>query len=186
MSDDQTRKQRLRQLEIYLTEQHYPKNIIIDGINKASMLNREELINPPPRNCADTKILPFVSTHNPLNPNMTPVVQQLNNILKSDEKKKDVLQNYKFIHSRRPPKNLRRILCPSKFHQKSDFRVNKCKDSRSGTCPFLKEGQTCNFNGREFTVNADMSCDSKSLIYVITCSGCGHMYIGETGTTLRA
>jgi hypothetical protein len=72
VSDDQTREQRLRQLEIYLTEQHYPENIIKDGIN--------ELINPPPRNCVDSKILPFVTTHNPRHPNMTPVVQQLNHM----------------------------------------------------------------------------------------------------------
>ena len=149
------------------------------------MLNREELINPPPRNC-DSKILPFVTTHNPKNPNMTPIVQQLNHILKSDEEMKDVLQNYKFVNSKRQPKNLRRILCSSKYHKKSNFRVNKCKDPRCGTCPFLKEGQTCNFHGKEFTINADMSCDSKNLIYVITCSGCRQIYIGETGTTLRA
>ena len=185
VSDKQTRDQRLCELETYLTEQYYPKNIIKDGIKIARMLNREELINPPPRNC-DSKILPFVTTHNPKNPNMTPIVQQLNHILKSDEEMKDVLQNYKFVNSKRQPKNLRRILCSSKYHKKSNFRVNKCKDPRCGTCPFLKEGQTCNFHGKEFTINADMSCDSKNLIYVITCSGCRQIYIGETGTTLRA
>jgi hypothetical protein len=185
VSDEQTRDQRLCELETYLTEQYYPKNIIKDGIKIARMLNREELINPPPRNC-DSKILPFVTTHNPKNPNMTPIVQQLNHILKSDEEMKDVLQNYKFVNSKRQPKNLRRILCSSKYHKKSNFRVNKCKDPRCGTCPFLKEGQTCNFHGKEFTINADMSCDSKNLIYVITCSGCRQIYIGETGTTLRA
>ena len=31
-----------------------------------------------------------------------------------------------------------------------------------------------------------MTCDSKDLIYVISCEGCNEFYIGETGTTLRA
>ena len=31
-----------------------------------------------------------------------------------------------------------------------------------------------------------MSCDTKDVIYVITCPGCNEYYIGETGNTLRA
>ena len=31
-----------------------------------------------------------------------------------------------------------------------------------------------------------MSCETKNLIYVITCHGCNEFYIGETSTTLRA
>jgi hypothetical protein len=91
VSDEQTREQRLCELEIYFTEQHYPRNIIKDGIEIAKVLNREELINPTP---SDSKILPIVTTHNPQNPNMTPTIQQLNHILKADEEMKDVLQNY--------------------------------------------------------------------------------------------
>ena len=30
-----------------------------------------------------------------------------------------------------------------------------------------------------------MNCTSTNLIYVITCAGCGHNYIGETGDVLR-
>ena len=30
-----------------------------------------------------------------------------------------------------------------------------------------------------------MSCETKNLIYVITCHGCNEFYIGETSTTLR-
>ena len=30
-----------------------------------------------------------------------------------------------------------------------------------------------------------MNCTSTNLVYVITCAGCGHNYIGETGDVLR-
>lgn len=30
-----------------------------------------------------------------------------------------------------------------------------------------------------------MSCQTRNLIFVITCSGCGELYIGETENTLR-
>jgi hypothetical protein len=83
---------------------------------------------------------------------------------------KDVLQYNKFINSKRQPKiSVEFYVHPNVIYKKkSEFRVNKCKDPRCATCPFLKEGETCNFNGKKFTINTDVSCDSKNLIYVIT------------------
>ena len=92
--------------------------------------------------------------------------------------------NVKFIHSKRQPKNLR-ILCTWKMTT-SQKSVTKCKDSRCGTCPYLKLGPLFNFRGKEFHVNSNMPCNSRNLIYVITRAGCNKFYIGETGTSLRA
>lgn len=64
--------------------------------------------------------------------------------------------------------------------------MTKCKDPRCGTCSVLREGTSFNFKGKDFFINSDMTCESKNLIYVITCGGCNQFYIGETGTTLRA
>ena len=47
------------------------------------------------------------------------------------------------------------------------------------------EGPSYKFNECTFDINAPMSCTTKNLIYVITCTGCGEFYIGQTGTTLR-
>ena len=47
------------------------------------------------------------------------------------------------------------------------------------------EGNCFNFDVL-FTVNANMSCDTKNVIFAITCPGCNEFYIGETGNTLRA
>lgn len=38
---------------------------------------------------------------------------------------------------------------------------------------------------QKFQHNSSITCESSNLIYVITCSGCGEHYIGQTGDTLR-
>lgn len=189
VSEETTREQRLQELKNYLQKQNYPTKLIEDGIKKARELNRENLINKPTTNCITSpRILPFVTTHNPRNSNVTPIVRQLNDLLKTDEKMGKVMEKYTFINSKRQSKNLKRLLCKSDFQDKSQskiFSVTKCADRRCGTCPFLREGNSFQFNNKIFTVNSDMSCSTKNLIYVITCAGCEKHYIGETGTTLR-
>ena len=61
-----------------------------------------------------------------------------------------------------------------------EFKVTKCKEPRCGLCKRIKEGSTFSFNGHNFTVNSDMPCTVKNVIYIITCRGCGKYYIGET------
>ena len=189
VSEDLTREQRLEELKIYLRKQNYPTKLIDDGIKKAKDLNRKNIINQITIDeSTNSRILPFVTTHNTRNPNVTPFVRQLNELLKTDEKMEKVLKNHIFINSKRQPKNLKRLLCRSNFREKSDkktFTVTKCNDRRCGTCPYLQEGNSYNFTTKEFTVNSNMTCSTKSVIYVITCAGCGKYYIGETGTALR-
>ena len=50
---------------------------------------------------------------------------------------------------------------------------------------YMPNGSSYNFNGKVFQVNADMTFDVQTLIYVITCNGCGEYYIGQTGGKLR-
>lgn len=137
------------------------------------------------QNKTDSRILPLVTTHNPQNTNVAPIVYQLNDVLKTDETMSKIFKNRKFINSRRQPKNLRRILTKSSFKETTEFHVTKCQDPRCGTCPYIRQGQSFNFNGKQFTVNNNMSCQTRNVIYVITCSGCGELYIGETGSALR-
>lgn len=184
VSDNEKRNERLHELKASLIKQCYPVGIIDDGIKKALALNRENLINPPENNTSDLKILPLVTTHNPNDINIIPVVRQLNNILQTDEKMSEVLKKYNFINSKRQPRNLRRILCKSSF-QRQSYSVSKCNDPRCGTCQYIKVGKSFKFGDKVFIVNANMSCASKHVIYNITCSGCNEFYIGETGTTLR-
>lgn len=48
-----------------------------------------------------------------------------------------------------------------------------------------KTGQKFDLSGKEITINNEMSRHNRNLIYAITCSVYGELYIVETGNTLR-
>ena len=50
VSDEETRNQRLDELKKFVIKQQYPYKLVEDGLKKANELDREELINPKPRN----------------------------------------------------------------------------------------------------------------------------------------
>ena len=58
-----------------------------------------------------------------------------------------------------------------------------CTNTSCGTCPYLQHnvnGIKFNHSGVHFKIKTKMTCEVKDVIYVVTCSGCGKQYIGET------
>ena len=74
---------------------------------------------------------------------------------------------------------------------RSSSKVTKCGNSRCKTCRHIVEGSSfsSNVTGKKYDVISDgmtMSCDTKNVIYLISCNKCGIQYIGETSQTLRS
>lgn len=115
MSDDKKRNQRLEEIKKYLCKQGYSIKLTEDEIVKSKNLDRKQLISTPSPDITTQEIIPFVTTYNPKNKNITPFVKHLNEVLKTDERMPKVLENFRVIESKRQPKNLKRILCKSNF-----------------------------------------------------------------------
>ena len=62
-----------------------------------------------------------------------------------------------------------------------------CRSKRCNTCPFLEE--TRNFvshtTHQTYAIKQNLSCDSRNVIYLISCKKCGKQYVGQTSLTLR-
>ena len=53
-------------------------------------------------------------------------------------------------------------------------------------CKTLHEGPDLKLkSGKILKANARFECTSRNLVYTMICNGCGELYIGETGDTLR-
>ena len=102
---------------------------------------------------------------------------------------KAIMRKTKVIHSQRQPRNLKRILTNSSFSRQNDKdpEVKICGTKWCGTCLYLKQGKEFTFSATNetFRIKHSMNCTSTNLVYVITCAGCGHNYIGETSDILR-
>ena len=97
-----------------------------------------------------------------------------------------VLKQKPLLKSKRQAWNLQRFLTRARFDSRSiENVVTKCHRGNCGPCKHMLEGNYFTFeNKKKFKVKAGMSCDVKTVIYVIKCRGCGKNYIGGT-TNLR-
>ena len=74
------------------------------GLQNAMQLNREIL-----RTVKENEdIIPFVSTFNPKNPDVFNIINQSLPILREDRQMKELYSKYKFLKSKRQPKNLKK------------------------------------------------------------------------------
>lgn len=184
VSDENLRQHRLDELFIFLRKQHYPETIIRYGIKKAI---DKGPITTTENHISSTKVLPYVSTHNPSNIDIFPLLKTCESYLKNDEQMKKVLKHYTVVNSKRQPKNFKRLLTSSRFISNENCpSVSKCNTPRCGTCKLLVPQQSYTFKtGFKFTVKNSMNCKSRNVIYCIICDNCQELYIGQTGDELR-
>ena len=182
------RKRRLYDLKQILPRKQYPAEIVDYGVNKALTQTTEELRRV--RELAtENNLLCLVTAYNPNNLQVVQLVRKTLPMLNQNSSLKSIMSKTKVIHSQREPRNLMRMLTNSYFSRQKDTdpKVKICGTKRCGTCPYLKQGKEFTFSVRNeiFRMKHSMNCTSTNLIYVITCAGCGHNDIGETGDVLR-
>ena len=185
MKNTKIKAVKLIELKSILRKQRYPDKIIDSGIKKACDIPIDVLRSEKKR--SKTQILPFVSTFNPNNTNVLPIIKNTIQNLQQSRTMKEVFKDYKFIKSWRQPPNLERILCKSKFTSKPVcFAVAKCGKS-CFCCDYILEGSSFKFKKEKklFNLKSNFNCESSNLIYVVICDTCGEEYIGQTGTLLK-
>ena len=176
-----------------LLARQYPKQypipkIIETGISKDLALSKESLFSCKKKE--ENKVIPFVHTYNPNNPNMFQIIHDSLPIIQNDKILKTAFKDTKLISSKRQSPNLKQILTKAAFSQNKRLPggVKKCGDNlRCKTCPHINVTNQINLgpNQTEFHIRFPFTCQSKNLIYCITCQGCKKQYIGETGDILR-
>ena len=190
IDEPERRDKRLIEMKTFFIERGYPSDLVDQGINKAKLIPQATLRNVTAKDTKD--ILPFVFSHNPRNPNITPLVRSTIETLKSNNRMKTVLKDTKFIASKRQTPSLGRILTRACFTSGDiDPTDNngsyKCRVPRCGTCPYLNETKTIRITstGRDFNILKHLNCQSKDVLYIMTCNGCQEQYIGMTNNKLN-
>ena len=157
ISEENVLINRMTELKSFLLKQNYPESLIDGGIAKAMNLDKNTLRTI--KNKTDDKVIPYVSTHNPKNPEIYKVIQFNLPILKEDPKMNDILSNFKIIKNKRQPNNLKRLLTKAKFSNSDHHEVKRCHKPNCGLCVHLIEGDAFEFKcGRKFYVHESMTC----------------------------
>ncbi|XP_070182905.1 uncharacterized protein [Littorina saxatilis] len=106
---------------------------------------------------------------------------------KRDSKLKDVFAKPPLVAYLKDT-SLRDQLVHSSFQPSSGQTPGNrcCLKPKCKACPFLNT-TTTTFNGpsgNSFTIRSSFTCQSTNVVYIITCSQCNKMYVGETYRTL--
>ena len=158
---------------------------IIDySANKALTQTTEELRRVKEKATEDN-LLCLIADYNPNNPQVFQLLRKTLPMLNQNSSLRSIMSKTKVIHdhSQRQHRNLKRMLTNSYFSSKkdTDLEVTICGTKRRGTCPYLKQGKEFTFPATNETFRIK---HSTNLIYVKTCAGWGHHYVGETGDVL--
>lgn len=169
----------LDELRKNLAKYQYPKTVIEFGIQKALSIPQNELRKEKTK--SSENVISFISTHNPNNPNVMPLIKSSFFTLIAN-KVKGFKPDIKLIHSKRQAPNLKKILTKAEFTN-IRARVKQCGDPRCECCDVLLLSDRYTFKNTQktFILKTEMSCDSANLVYVAICSTCKEEYIGETG-----
>ena len=98
-------------------------------------------------------IIPLVSTFNPKNPEVFNIIKQNLPVLHEDRRMKELYSKYKFINSKRQPKNLKKLLTKAFFDSiPIDTRVKKCNAKKCGLYIRLIEDNSFQFKCLHFYI----------------------------------
>ena len=177
---------RMQQMKCRLKHKKFRNKLINDAIDKAMALPRRDIIDPMPKvqttqvEDGHTKVY-CVTT---FDPKVSHPGNQLESLLerfnegRTTEKEKFTVQS-----SFRKNPSLQQLLTFKKpDNSKGVFKfLSGCT-----LCKTLHEGPDLKLkSGKILKANARFECTSRNLVYAMICNGCGELYIGETGDTLR-
>lgn len=176
------KEKRLSDLRVWLLKCGYPPNLVTYCIDKHKNESYEDLRT---KNCEENdelgNNLACVLTFNPKNPNIFPELNSSFKFLQTTPLYEKTFQNCSFIKSQRQLPNLGRMLVKneitSSLKPKGTFY---CKAKTCDTCNFIQETKEIYFNQQIFHINKYFDCNSKNVIYKITCNRCNEFYIGKT------
>lgn len=184
-SDDQTFKQRSKELKQRLIRRGYKAHRVEETIQKVSTSDRKELLQYQSKKKKSSRV-PLVTTFHPKLPDLSAITRECLPALHVSSKMKALFPEPPLISFRRP-KNLKDILVRAKLPTSETQQFKTCNDRRCQLCKYSVTTSTfqSTATGDTYRIFSNLSCKSVNVIYLITCSICQEQYIGETGGPLN-
>ena len=164
VEEEETKLKQLSELKTSLRKQKYSIAFIENRIKRALQVPLNELRKPKEK--GREEIIPFLSTHNPNNPNIFPIIRQTFENFQHSKTMSNVFNGKKLINS---APNLERLLCKSKFLRVEDhFYVNSC-GKNCVCCPYQLKASSYLFKSvdKVFFLKNNFNCEIRNLIYVV-------------------
>ena len=192
-SDEQDFELRCEALKSWLLDRGFDSRMVSQQVDRAKGLDRNALLNKEEGRVSDSRIN-FVLTYHPaLNTKIIEILHRNHRLLQTDDAHKWVFEEFPRVAFRRP-KNLKDHLVRAKLCQPDEGPKGcsgdciKCRsDCQVGN--FLQT--TTNFmshqNGITYNIRVGLlHCNSRMVIYLLTCKTCSIQYVGKSFPPFRA
>ena len=130
----------------------------------------------------ESKGIPLVITYHPALKNAYHLLNRHFQDLHRDAECKKTFDTKPFI-SFRNCKTIKETLVRAKLPPLSTKKGTfQCTDKRCTTCKNMAATSefTSKVSGKKYQINFELNCNSKSIIYLISCKVCGIQYVGQT------
>ena len=125
-------------------------------------------------------------TYHPSNTYIKRYLLQDFRVLSTDQQTRDIFPQPPVVAYNRDL-SLRDILVHSTDSSFTELpRSQACQRPRCYTCEFITPLTELQGPNSTFTIRDHFTCMSENLVYCISCRRCSHIYIGETGRSLRS
>ena len=185
-SDDHDFLAQAHHMTAFFTSRSYPADIIREAYNRACATSRAQALTPKPT--SDTEDRPVLTmVYHPHNLPVKNILLKNFHILQKDPKLSTVFRKPPLVAYKRDT-SLRDHLVRSSIntsktgapHGSSPCNLPKCK-----TCPFISRATLITGPSGQFSIRSSFTCQSENLVYVISCTLCNKLYVGETYRTLN-
>ena len=179
-------QQHLNSLKGCFCERGCPEDIVDEQLQRVKSRDREELLKQ--KNISNRAVgIPFVVNYHPHLKNISRIIKKHSKHLYASPEVKSVFIHLPFVsfHSVR---NLRSHLVRSKLYsQERTVGSCKCNNPRYLTCKNVQECDTftSHVTKESFKINHRFNCNSKFLVYLLSCKVCGKQYVGSTTNKFR-
>ena len=205
--DDKMFTENLVKYKAYLLESGYASDGIDKHFIKVAKLKRKDVLDGKVK-CMNRKLgakkINFVTTWDPMFPNISQAIKKFQHILEEDDLCKQIFPKGTFrVAYKRGHNNLKELIAPSKISfrdSKEGIRgkrqyIGKCRKCgecgksirgrkrASGIycCQVLEENDQflSRTTGERYKIRQDISCKSENIIYLVNCKNCRMQGVGS-------
>ena len=190
-SEPITRDTRLEELKSLLLARSYKPGLVNAAIERARAIPRTEALKKVVKKSNENLRPILVVPYDPRLPEIPAILKKHWRTMTLDPQLKEVFPLPPMVAYKRP-KNIREKLIRSKVPPERNLRPKRkqpgCKKcNKCNICPYIKccKNVKSTATGINAEIMQEVDCQTKNIIYCITCKKCKMQYIGETGRVAK-
>ena len=164
------------EIKSWFLKNGYPRSLVEKELGKVKFSN--EVGNKP-------QGIPFVVTYYPILKKIGNIIKKILYLLCVNEEAKKVFTLGHMVSCRSARKLSSNLVRAKLYPIERTVGSLKCSGKRCQTCLNVNETDACTTTGKTYKINYQFNCNSKYLVYFLTCKVCLKQYVGQTVEDFR-